>query len=308
MVRPRLAGARARRAPLAKTERRDPANRPQTSPLLAVERAYRDAVQRAREGTANTADRQLIRQGLAQGNLPRIVAGFDLADYVDRFEAETFAPVEEEAERSGLRTAALIGGAVGAKVAWDQRVSRIQEWAGREQQQTAQAAGVAAQEGLAEALRRYQQASIRPSDEVAAEVLIETVGLGGRDAGAAMQRLTSLFADAETDADRDRAQRLAVAHARRLATYAAERDARTKIMQASNLGREQAIAQAIEDGLLPANARKVWRAEDDACDVCDELRGEQAPWDGTFSNGRERPPEHPNCRCWIEPVVDDADE
>lgn len=306
--RPSAATRRSRAAPhrermrVAKTERRDPANRPASNPLVAVEREYRDAIRRAMRGAATGADFNLIRQALSRGDVARVVSGFDLAGFVEDYREESVEPVEEEADRSGARTAATIGAAAGATVAWDRRKGRVDEWVDREQRSAATRARDTAEGGIAEAVRRYQRAEVRPPDDMAAELLVESFGLGEREAGSAMQRFTSMFAEAETDAQRQRVQERALRHARQLADYAAERDARTKIMEASNMGREQAIAQAIEDGHLAANARKVWRTQVDPCEVCEELSGETVPFDGSFSIGKERPPAHPNCRCWIEPA------
>jgi len=303
--RPRLArppSPRSRGGRLVKTARLDPANRPAGSPLLGVERRYRDAIRRARKGVADTADWAMIRRLLRQGNIPSVVDGFDLAGFVEDYRDEAFGPMEEEVDRSGAVAAAGIGAAAAATVEWRRRRDRTRQWVEMDLEQAAERARRTAEEGLREAARRWTRAEVQPPVDAAVETMVESFGLGEREAGSAMQRLTAAFSEAETDADRKRAQDRAIAHARQLADYAAERDARTKIMEATNLGREQAIAQAIEDGVLAADARKVWLTEADPCEVCEELAGEVVPWDGSFSTGVARPPQHPNCRCWIEPA------
>ena len=54
---------------------------------------------------------------------------------------------------------------------------------------------------------------------------------------------------------------------------------------------------------------KEWRtAGSDVCPICMSLDSKQVPLDAMFisdydGSAYERPPAHPNCRCWIQPVV-----
>jgi SPP1 gp7 family putative phage head morphogenesis protein len=49
--------------------------------------------------------------------------------------------------------------------------------------------------------------------------------------------------------------------------------------------------------------QKQWLASPDACDDCAELDEEIVDVDDVFSNGEDGPPDHPNCRCVVVPVV-----
>lgn len=79
----------------------------------------------------------------------------------------------------------------------------------------------------------------------------------------------------------------------------AEMIARTEVMSASNEGQRQGWDQAVDNGLLPDDAKRVWIASEvGACDDCDELDGETADLDGDYpGDGADGPPLHPNCRC-----------
>ena len=50
-------------------------------------------------------------------------------------------------------------------------------------------------------------------------------------------------------------------------------------------------------------ASKQWLTGAGCCDECDELNEEIAPLEGTFANGADAPPLHPNCRCAILPIL-----
>lgn len=74
--------------------------------------------------------------------------------------------------------------------------------------------------------------------------------------------------------------------------------ARTETMTAANEGNREAWDQALEAGLLPEDAKKVWIATSDACPECDELDGEEVGLNEDYSSdGGDGPPLHPNCRC-----------
>lgn len=76
----------------------------------------------------------------------------------------------------------------------------------------------------------------------------------------------------------------------------AEMISRTETMDAANEGLAQSWDQAVSDGLLTGNEKKVWIATSGCCDECDEVDGEEVPMDDDFSVGDD-PPLHPNCRC-----------
>lgn len=53
---------------------------------------------------------------------------------------------------------------------------------------------------------------------------------------------------------------------------------------------------------------KEWIVGTGCCDICEVLRGEVVPLDETFSDGTEAPPQHPNCRCDVLPVLREEEE
>lgn len=80
----------------------------------------------------------------------------------------------------------------------------------------------------------------------------------------------------------------------------AVRIARNETMTAANEGQRQAWDQAVEEGLLTGDERRVWIATDDSlvCPICDALDGEVADLDGEYpGDGGDGPPAHPLCRC-----------
>lgn len=73
---------------------------------------------------------------------------------------------------------------------------------------------------------------------------------------------------------------------------------RTEVMSAVNEGQRQSWDQAVEDGLLTGNEKRVWITAPDACPECAVLEGETADLDGQYpGDGGDGPPLHPNCRC-----------
>jgi hypothetical protein len=78
----------------------------------------------------------------------------------------------------------------------------------------------------------------------------------------------------------------------------AELIARTESMRAANEGQREAWDQAVEAGLLPDDARKVWIAAGDPCPECEVLDGEEVDLGEDYpGDGGDGPPLHPNCRC-----------
>jgi hypothetical protein len=74
--------------------------------------------------------------------------------------------------------------------------------------------------------------------------------------------------------------------------------ARTEAMDAANEGQRQSWAEAVDAGLLPKDARRVWIAAEGPCPECEDLDGEAADMDGEYpAGGGDGPPLHPNCRC-----------
>ena len=80
--------------------------------------------------------------------------------------------------------------------------------------------------------------------------------------------------------------------------YKLNRLARTESMRAVNTGVNAAI---MDSGVI---THKGWIAHANACPDCvtNSLDG-AIPKDETFSGGEYHPPQHPNCRCTLGPVV-----
>ena len=76
--------------------------------------------------------------------------------------------------------------------------------------------------------------------------------------------------------------------------------ARTETMRAANAGQREGWSQAIEDGYLETDAKRVWIVTDDdvLCEDCADLDGEEADIEGNYpGEGGDGPPLHPDCRC-----------
>lgn len=78
--------------------------------------------------------------------------------------------------------------------------------------------------------------------------------------------------------------------------------ARHETMLAANEGQRQGWDQAVDDGLLTGDEKRVWIATEDdrICPICEELDGTKADIDGVYEAGGEEydgPPAHVQCRC-----------
>ena len=75
--------------------------------------------------------------------------------------------------------------------------------------------------------------------------------------------------------------------------------ARTETMRASNMGQQEAWAQAKDKGLLTGKEKKEWitTPDDRLCPVCEPMDGKKVPMADEFDI--EGPPAHPQCRCTI---------
>lgn len=73
--------------------------------------------------------------------------------------------------------------------------------------------------------------------------------------------------------------------------------ARTELVIASNQGRYAGWKALDSTGQIDPRSVKEWVAAPTACPLCLALHGQLAPWQGTFPNGLEMPPDHPACRC-----------
>jgi predicted GNAT family acetyltransferase len=81
----------------------------------------------------------------------------------------------------------------------------------------------------------------------------------------------------------------------------AEAIAETEMAEAFEEGKRQSWQQAAEDGDLPADTERYWKAFAGCCDACDELDGTSVGLDEPFElpDGTEimGPPAHPHCAC-----------
>ena len=116
----------------------------------------------------------------------------------------------------------------------------------------------------------------------------------------------------------DKIEKMVAAYRNRALRYRAEAIARTEAMRALHQSQDEAIKQAIEKGILKADAVGfVWRTARDARvrDSHKSMEGETVAYGQRFTSGsgaKLRYPGDPNapasetvnCRCWREPSID----
>lgn len=85
-------------------------------------------------------------------------------------------------------------------------------------------------------------------------------------------------------------------HRRRAATIA-----QTEMAFAYNHGMDAVVRENIKNGIYEPGVTKKWRTayDENVCDVCGGIDGEEVGIDEPFSNGYMLPPGHPNCRCAV---------
>jgi len=140
------------------------------------------------------------------------------------------------------------------------------------------------------------------------------IGLTRRQAQAThnyYQRMRAQYYQGYIDAGKTpkQAATLASGQARqRQATYAAKMHrqraatiAQTEMAFAYNAAAEEVIRHNVDAGIVSPDVKKRWlTAEDErVCKECGALEGEMVDMDTAFSNGAQRPPAHPLCRCAI---------
>ena len=100
-----------------------------------------------------------------------------------------------------------------------------------------------------------------------------------------------------------RADEMTAKYREKLIRRRAEMIARTETQQALNFGRQMSWVASDRAGLVDPRTMKEWRTAPlgsrygPPCPTCTMLRGTRVPWNGTFDNGQQMPPAHPNCRC-----------
>lgn len=121
------------------------------------------------------------------------------------------------------------------------------------------------------------------------------VGLNDVQAGAVDRLRAELIGDGTPS---DAIQRATDRYAARLLNQRAHLIARTEIQTAVHAGQRESWNQAADQGLLDRKSTKrVWIANNDACDECDDYNGETIDFDDEFEDGD--PPLHPACRCTV---------
>ena len=139
-----------------------------------------------------------------------------------------------------------------------------------------------------------------------------TVGLTKPQAAANLKYYESVKESLKADHPRMKAESIERKAREAAAKYAAKQQrtraetiARTEIARAYNKGNDEAVRQAMAQGLLPKQ-RKVWSTAEDGhvCSDCEGLEGMQMDMDDDFrvQSGRRtitvnEPPLHPRCKC-----------
>ena len=112
-------------------------------------------------------------------------------------------------------------------------------------------------------------------------------------------RVPSVLSESRLDATVER-------YSERLLAQRATIIARTESLRAAHSGQKALWDQAVTDGLLPADTKRIWQTtpDDRLCDICAPMDGQVVGMDDSFSGQRgdtsyaeETPPIHPNCRC-----------
>lgn len=133
-------------------------------------------------------------------------------------------------------------------------------------------------------------------------VLKNSLGLDSRSAGALARR----------SASGDYTKKQLFQYETQLHVQRAERIARTEIAYATNNGQMAVWKDAQAQGLIEANARKVWTVDGAPCEVCQPMDGLSVPLDEEFlaPNGDSvmAPPLHPSCLCVLTLIVDADDD
>lgn len=124
------------------------------------------------------------------------------------------------------------------------------------------------------------------------------VGLTQRQAQAVKNYYDSMIAQgySPTEARKKQAVYAERIHRRRAATIA-----QTEMAYAYNYGMDAVVRDNIKNGVYEPGVTKKWRTayDENVCDICGGIDGEEVSIDDAFSNGYILPPGHPNCRCAV---------
>lgn len=135
----------------------------------------------------------------------------------------------------------------------------------------------------------------------AAKLIRGLVGLTERQAESVYRYRQSLIAEGMSPVE---ATSRALARAERLIQLRARTIARTETIAAATAGQLASWRSAMNRGMLPNDAKKVWitTPDDRLCRFCARMNGQKALLFSTFESSEgplDGPPLHPNCRCAI---------
>lgn len=145
-----------------------------------------------------------------------------------------------------------------------------------------------------------RQASLTDSmtvDELA-RAIRPCVGLTQRQAQAVKHYYDSMIEQGYSPAE---ARKKEAVYAERMHRRRAATIAQTEMAFAYNYGMDAVVRDNIKNGIYEPGVTKKWRTayDENVCDVCGGIDGEEVGIDEPFSNGYMLPPGHPNCRCAV---------
>lgn len=266
-----------------------------------VTKAFRTAVSKTRKGVARQTG--FLTDAVAHRPPSAVIDAIDLSPLYD-YQRILQDELTTEAIDAGRRT--RVPNLLRKDFVFDQGNSRAAEWA-------AQEAGTLIQNVTNETLanvRRWvalaEEGGMSAYD--VARSLRDVIGLTDRQAAALQGHIASTAASltgqgVDPATAMERALSSSERYADRMIRARAETIARTEIMRASHLGRNEAWAQGIEEGWISDIMEVVWIASGDACDECLMMDGERVP----VTQGFPEDELHPNCRCTQELAMPDDD-
>jgi len=155
--------------------------------------------------------------------------------------------------------------------------------------------------------RNWALAPLRFSDELHAAALRGSIGtLGRRLSGADMVKVRGAIEGGT--ADSAFIQEISATYTQRLINLRAETIARTESLAAANYGVHESWIQAVDDGSLPQEVKRVWivTPDDRLCPICIEIPdmnpdgvGVEEQFDTPEGPVDDPPAPHPNCRCSV---------
>lgn len=282
----------------------DPSHRQANADLTPQELRLAQLMQQAANLLAQGADSAALRDAVRKANVAEAMDSLPWAQH-DAQISEAVDTLSGALKDAGVNLEMKLPSAMTAGFTFNKADPRALAWA------EAQAASLVREvsDNTRSALREIIADAFRKNlsvDEVARRIRA-TVGLtakGAQTVTTLRERVTEQLIAGGTPPDKAAVQATAQAERMRtrLVKTRAKTIARTEVLRASNNGRYLGWTQAIESGFAPPNVMKQWSSttaslSGGACPRCYPMHGEIVPWDGTFSNGINMPPAHPNCRC-----------